>query len=76
MLSHHNSVLSQKQESRLCLVQPSVDMEMEKLTLAAQGCGSVEVPLNMESVQCAPLEESGPAGKGAPCPLVRVCGDR
>ena len=75
VLSQHNSVLSQKQESKLCLVQPSIDVNMEKLTLTAKGFGSVELPLKVESAQCVRLEESGPA-KVSPSPLVRVCGDR
>ena len=77
VLSQHNSVLSQKQESKLCLVQPSINMETERLmlTAAAEGCGSVELPLKAESVQGVHLEESGPVNV-SPSPLVRVCGDR
>ena len=75
VLSQHNSVLSQKQESKLCLVQPSINMETERLMLIAEGCGSVELPLKAESVQGIHLEESGPV-KVSPSPLVRVCGDR
>ena len=45
------------------------------LTAAAEGCGSVELPLKAESVQGVHLEESGPVNV-SPSPLVRVCGDR
>ena len=74
VLSQHNSVLSQKQESKLCLVQPSVDIKREKMILRASGHGSVELPLKAESVRCAQLEEIAPEKLSSS--LVRVCGDR
>lgn len=77
VLSQHNSVLSQKQEGKLCLVQPSVDSKREKLILRANGHGSVELPLKAESMQCAQVEESLQHPKVySSSPLVKVCGDR
>ena len=64
VLSQHNSVLSQKQENRLCLVQPSINLEKERLILRAQGHDSVEVKLDSSLSACQ---------QGS---LVRVCGDR
>ena len=64
VLSQHNSVLSQKQENKLCLVQPSVELESQRLILRAQGHEPVEIPL-----------ESLPSAS-QPGSLVRVCGDR
>ena len=72
VLSQHNSVLSQKQESRLCLVQPSVDVERQTMTLTAQGQGSVRLPLETETVHCV----SSAPGQVWLSPTVRVCGDR
>ena len=37
MLSENSSVLSQKQERHLCLIQPSIDLTAEKMTLTAEG---------------------------------------
>lgn len=50
-------------------------MEIERLILTAQGCGSVELTLRAESVQGVNLEGSEPM-KVSPSPLVRVCGDK
>ena len=77
VLSQHNSVLSQKQEAKLCLVQPSVDIEGEVMTLTAKGCGLVQLHLESESqsLQCISPANSV-AGQVSSSSLVRVCGDR
>ena len=77
VLSRHNSVLSQKQEPNMCLVQPSVDIEGGRLTLNAEGHGSVELPLATEtdSVVCVSPADSR-VRHVSWSSLVRVCGDR
>ena len=37
VLSEHFSVLSQKQEPRLCFIQPSLDLSTQTMTLTAKG---------------------------------------
>ena len=77
VLSQHNSVLSQKQEAKLCLVQPSVNLEGNVMILTAKGCGSVQLPLEREcqSVQHI-LRGNAIMGQVSSSSLVRVCGDR
>ena len=77
VLSQHNSVLSQKQESRLCLVQPTVDLQDNRMVLTAEGHDSVEFPLETsEPNLCLSSTDSALRGEVGPSPLVRVCGDR
>lgn len=54
MVVNHNGIcLSQKQEPRLCLIQPCIDLQQRILILRAQGMDQIEVSLeeNTEQVQ-------------------------
>ncbi|XP_075388687.1 molybdenum cofactor sulfurase [Tenrec ecaudatus] len=46
MVANHNGIcLSQKQEPRLCLIQPSIDLRQKILVLKAKGMEPIELPL-------------------------------
>ncbi|XP_068092775.1 molybdenum cofactor sulfurase [Hyperolius riggenbachi] len=65
MIVNENGVcLSQKQETKLCLIQPSIDLIRDVMTIQANGMSQVEVPLNDESSRIAQVCQS------------KVCGDR
>ncbi|XP_040120808.1 molybdenum cofactor sulfurase [Oryx dammah] len=54
MVVNHNGIcLSQKQEPRLCLIQPFIDLQRRIMVIKAQGMEPIEVPLeeNSEQVQ-------------------------
>ncbi|XP_041601821.1 molybdenum cofactor sulfurase [Vulpes lagopus] len=64
MVVNHNGVcLSQKQEPRLCLIQPFIDLQQKVMVLKAKGMEPIEVP----------LEEDG---KQAQICQSKVCADR
>ncbi|XP_041100886.1 molybdenum cofactor sulfurase isoform X2 [Polyodon spathula] len=67
MVVNLNSVcLSQKQEPRLCLIQPQIDLERNTLAIRAKGMSTVTIPVESrgEEQQTQPLCQS------------KVCGDR
>ncbi|KAM4029387.1 molybdenum cofactor sulfurase isoform 2-T2 [Anomaloglossus baeobatrachus] len=65
MIVNENGVcLSQKQESRLCLIHPSIDMNKNIMTVQAKGMYPIEIPLNDESKLRAQICQN------------KVCGDR
>ncbi|MGH0126702.1 UNVERIFIED_CONTAM: hypothetical protein FKN15_029747 [Acipenser sinensis] len=41
----NNVCLSQKQEPRLCLIQPQIDLERNTLTIGAEGMSTVTIPV-------------------------------
>ncbi|MBZ3890335.1 Molybdenum cofactor sulfurase [Sciurus carolinensis] len=50
MVVNHNGVcLSQKQEPRLCLIQPFIDLQQRIMVIKAQGMEPIEVPLEEDS---------------------------
>ncbi|KAM6218432.1 molybdenum cofactor sulfurase [Rhynchocyon petersi] len=50
MVVNHNGIcLSQKQEPRLCLIQPSIDLQQRIMVLKAEGMEPIEVPLEDSS---------------------------
>ncbi|XP_021566797.1 molybdenum cofactor sulfurase [Carlito syrichta] len=52
MVVNHNGVcLSQKQEPRLCLIQPSIDLQQRVMVITAKGMDPIEVPLDENSEQ-------------------------
>lgn len=52
MVVNHNGIcLSQKQEPRLCLIQPFIDLTQRIMVLRAQGMDPIEVPLEENSEQ-------------------------
>ncbi|KAM5221977.1 molybdenum cofactor sulfurase [Ctenodactylus gundi] len=52
MVVNHNGIcLSQKQEPRLCLIQPFIDLQQKILVIKAKGMEPVEVPLEEDSEQ-------------------------
>ncbi|XP_054580056.1 molybdenum cofactor sulfurase isoform X2 [Eptesicus fuscus] len=64
MVVNHNGIcLSQKQEPRLCLVQPRIDLQQRIMVIRAKGMEPIEVP----------LEENG---EGAQICQSKVCADR
>ncbi|XP_050623162.1 molybdenum cofactor sulfurase isoform X2 [Macaca thibetana thibetana] len=64
MVVNHNGVcLSQKQEPRLCLIQPFIDLQQRIMVIKAKGMEPVEVPLEENSEQTQ-IRQS------------RVCADR
>ncbi|XP_055993933.1 molybdenum cofactor sulfurase [Sorex fumeus] len=64
MIVNHNGIcLSQKQEPRLCLIQPFIDLQRRTMVIRAQGMEPIEVPLEGNSEQ-APICQS------------KVCADR
>lgn len=64
MIVNHNGIgLSQKQEPRLCLLQPSIDLQRRLLCIRAPGMEPVSVPLEEDSVQARVCQS-------------RVCADR
>nr|KAF6358624.1 molybdenum cofactor sulfurase [Pipistrellus kuhlii] len=64
MVVNHNGIcLSQKQEPRLCLVQPCIDLQQKIMVVRAKGMEPIEVP----------LEETG---EWAPICQSKVCADR
>lgn len=65
MIVNHNGVcLSQKQEPRLCLIQPFIDLQQRIMVIKAKGMDPIEVPLEENSEQRAQIHQS------------RVCADR
>ncbi|XP_069814349.1 molybdenum cofactor sulfurase isoform X2 [Dendropsophus ebraccatus] len=65
MIVNENGVcLSQKQEPRLCLICPSIDMMKDTMIIQAKGMSSIEVPLHDESNMTAQICQN------------KVCGDR
>ncbi|XP_069476626.1 molybdenum cofactor sulfurase [Ambystoma mexicanum] len=65
MVVNQNGVcLSQKQESKLCMIHPSIDLAREKLIIRAKDMESIEIPL---------LEEKGTENR---INQNKVCGDR
>ncbi|XP_072009060.1 molybdenum cofactor sulfurase isoform X2 [Engystomops pustulosus] len=65
MIVNENGVcLSQKQEPRLCLIRPSIDMMKNKMIIKATGMTSIEIPINDERNLTAQLCQN------------KVCGDR
>ncbi|XP_066208847.1 molybdenum cofactor sulfurase [Saccopteryx leptura] len=64
MVVNHNGIcLSQKQEPRLCLIQPIIDLQQRIMVIKAKGMEPIEVP----------LEENG---ERAQICQSRVCADR
>ncbi|CAK6447994.1 unnamed protein product [Pipistrellus nathusii] len=64
MVVNHNGIcLSQKQEPRLCLVQPCIDLQQRIMVVRAKGMEPIEVPLE-ETSEWAPICQS------------KVCADR
>ncbi|XP_045633836.1 molybdenum cofactor sulfurase [Ursus americanus] len=64
MVVNHNGVcLSQKQEPRLCLIQPFIDLQQKVMVIKAKGMEPIEVP----------LEENG---ERAQICQSKVCADR
>lgn len=52
MVVNHNGVcLSQKQEPRLCLIQPFIDLQQKVMVLKAKGMEPIEVPLEEDGEQ-------------------------
>ncbi|XP_006835200.1 PREDICTED: molybdenum cofactor sulfurase [Chrysochloris asiatica] len=52
MVVNHNGIcLSQKQEPRLCLIQPFIDLQQRIMVLKAKGMEPIEVPLEENSEQ-------------------------
>ncbi|KAL1773355.1 molybdenum cofactor sulfurase [Sigmodon hispidus] len=50
MVVNHNGVcLSQKQEPRLCLIQPFIDLQQRIMVIKAKGMEPIEVPLEEDS---------------------------
>ncbi|XP_038626436.1 molybdenum cofactor sulfurase [Tachyglossus aculeatus] len=65
MIVNQNGVcLSQKQEPRLCLIRPSIDLKQDIMVLKAEGMEPITVPLERES------------GVGNQICQRKVCGDR
>ncbi|XP_072109632.1 molybdenum cofactor sulfurase isoform X1 [Mobula birostris] len=67
MIANHNGIcLNQKQEPRLCLIHPFLDLEQGIMTISAEGMDPITVPLEEEA--------------GEKCALqfcqTKVCGDR
>ncbi|XP_019493446.1 PREDICTED: molybdenum cofactor sulfurase isoform X1 [Hipposideros armiger] len=63
MVVNHNGIcLSQKQEPRLCLIQPFIDLQRRIMVIKAKGMEPIEVPL--ENGEQAPICQS------------KVCADR
>lgn len=66
MIANHNGIcLSQKQEPRLCLIHPYIDLEQGIMTISAEGMDTIMVP----------LEEVGKQYSLQVCET-KVCGDR
>ncbi|XP_033033838.1 molybdenum cofactor sulfurase isoform X1 [Trachypithecus francoisi] len=64
MVVNHNGVcLSQKQEPRLCLIQPFIDLQQRIMVIKAKGMEPIEVPLE-ENSERTQIHQS------------RVCADR
>ncbi|XP_056376754.1 molybdenum cofactor sulfurase isoform X2 [Hyla sarda] len=64
MIVNENGVcLSQKQEPRLCLICPSIDIMKDTMIIQAKGMSSIEVPLHDENMT-AQISQN------------KVCGDR
>ncbi|XP_037838291.2 molybdenum cofactor sulfurase isoform X1 [Chlorocebus sabaeus] len=64
MVVNHNGVcLSQKQEPRLCLIQPFIDLQQRIMVIKAKGMEPIEVPLE-ENSERTQIRQS------------RVCADR
>ncbi|XP_027432916.1 molybdenum cofactor sulfurase isoform X1 [Zalophus californianus] len=52
MVVNHNGVcLSQKQEPRLCLIQPFIDLQQKIMVIRAKGMEPIEVPLEEDGEQ-------------------------
>ncbi|KAM9097564.1 molybdenum cofactor sulfurase [Sarcophilus harrisii] len=50
MVVNHNGIcLSQKQEPRLCLIKPLIDLKQKIMVLTAEGMESIDVPLDENS---------------------------
>ncbi|XP_072461369.1 molybdenum cofactor sulfurase isoform X1 [Notamacropus eugenii] len=50
MVVNHNGVcLSQKQEPRLCLIKPSIDLQRKTMVIRAEGMEPIDVPLDENS---------------------------
>ncbi|XP_077348038.1 molybdenum cofactor sulfurase [Lithobates pipiens] len=65
MVVNENGVcLSQKQETKLCLIRPSIDLIQNIMIIHAYGMSPLEVPLNDESKMTVQICQS------------KVCGDR
>ncbi|XP_063778801.1 molybdenum cofactor sulfurase isoform X2 [Pseudophryne corroboree] len=64
VVTENGVCLSQKQEPRLCLIHPSIDLTLNILIIQANGMSPIEIPLNDESNVPAQV-----------C-LNKVCGDR
>lgn len=69
VISTHGSCISQKQNSKLCLIKPSIDLEARTLTLNASSANPLVLPLD-QAVAVAPEPDERPAR------LVRVCSDK
>ncbi|XP_045383612.1 molybdenum cofactor sulfurase isoform X2 [Lemur catta] len=64
MVVNHNGIcLSQKQEPRLCLIQPFIDLQQKIMVIKAKGMEPIEVPLE-ENSERAQIYQS------------KVCADR
>nr|XP_004666857.2 molybdenum cofactor sulfurase [Jaculus jaculus] len=52
MVVNHNGIcLSQKQEPRLCLIQPFIDLQQKVMVIKAKGMEPIEVPLEEDNGQ-------------------------
>ncbi|XP_069767934.1 molybdenum cofactor sulfurase isoform X2 [Narcine bancroftii] len=67
MIANHNGIcLSQKQEPRLCLIHPHIDLEQGIMTINAEGMDPIMVSLEEESETQSSLQFC----------QTKVCGDR
>ncbi|XP_043852648.1 molybdenum cofactor sulfurase [Dromiciops gliroides] len=65
MVVNHNGVcLSQKQEPRLCLIKPFIDLNRKTMVITAEGMEPIDVPLDENSGEEYPICQS------------KVCADR
>ncbi|RXM99174.1 Molybdenum cofactor sulfurase [Acipenser ruthenus] len=62
----NNVCLTQKQEPRLCLIQPQIDLERNTLTIGAEGMSTVTIP----------VESGGGEQQTRTLCQSKVCGDR
>lgn len=64
MVVNHNGIcLSQKQEPRLCLIQPFIDLQQRIMVIKAEGMEPIQVPLEEDGEQTQICQS-------------RVCADR
>ncbi|MEE6465380.1 hypothetical protein FKM82_006540 [Ascaphus truei] len=65
MIVNENGVcLSQKQEPKLCLIHPSIDLKQDIMIIEGKGMAAIEIPLNDDSRNSTRICQN------------KVCGDR